>query len=60
MSITLKKTSYPYITSHHKIAGGAPVIEGTRITVRCVAGYYEMGMSGDEILTSLSRPGVLF
>ena len=55
MSITLKKTSYPYITSHHEIAGGSPVIEGTRITVRCIAGYYQMGMSVDDILTSLSH-----
>lgn len=55
MSVTLKKTSYPYVTSSHEIAGGAPVIEGTRITVRCVAGYYQMGMSVDEILTSLSH-----
>ncbi|MBI2559709.1 MAG: DUF433 domain-containing protein [Planctomycetes bacterium] len=55
MSIVSKKVSYPYITSHREIAGGAPVIEGTRITVRCIAGYYQMGMSVDEILTSLSH-----
>ncbi len=55
MSTDLKKMSYPHISSHHGIAGGEPVIEGTRITVRCVAGYYQMGMSVDEILTSLSH-----
>lgn len=35
------------------IAEGRPVIEGTRITVNCIAGYYQLGMSIDEILDSL-------
>ncbi|HLE87098.1 MAG TPA: DUF433 domain-containing protein, partial [Candidatus Brocadiaceae bacterium] len=47
--------SYPYIESTSKIAGGSPIIKGTRITVRTIAGYYQMGMSVDEILTSLSH-----
>lgn len=55
MSLASKKKSYPYITFNHEIAGGGPVIEGTRITVRCIAGYYQMGMNVDEILTSLSH-----
>ena len=55
MSTTLKKTSYPYIVSHSGIAGGKPVIDGTRITVRCIAGYYQMGMSVDDILASLTH-----
>ncbi|MGR3310756.1 MAG: DUF433 domain-containing protein [Candidatus Brocadiales bacterium] len=55
MSTASKKVPYPYVTTHSEIAGGAPVIEGTRITVRCIAGYYQMGMSVDEILTSLSH-----
>lgn len=55
MSVALKNVFYPYITSHYKIAGGVPIIEGTRITVRCIAGYYQMGMSVDEILTSLTH-----
>ena len=46
---------YPYITSDPGIAAGAPLIEGTRITVRCIAGYYQMGMSVDEILLALSH-----
>lgn len=29
------------------------MIEGTRITVRCVAGYYQMGMSVDESMVTL-------
>ena len=55
MSTALKGLSYPHITSHHGIADGAPVIEGTRITVRTIAGYYQMGMNVDEILTTLSH-----
>jgi len=55
MAVALKKVTYPHITSNRGIAGGVPIIEGTRITVRCIAGYYQMGMSVDEILTSLSH-----
>ena len=55
MGTALKEMSYPHISAHHKIAGGEPVIEGTRITVRCIAGYYQMGMSVDDILRSLSH-----
>ena len=36
-----------------RIAGGAPIIQGTRIAVRAIAGYYQLGMSVDEILQSL-------
>lgn len=55
MSTPVKNLVYPYITSHPGIAGGAPIIEGTRITVRCIAGYYQLGMTVDEILASLSH-----
>ena len=55
MAVALKKITYPHITSNRGIASGAPIIEGTRITVRCIAGYYQMGMGVDEILTSLSH-----
>lgn len=50
-----KKNAYPYITFCDEIADGVPIIEGTRTTVRTIAGYYQMGMSVDEILTSLSH-----
>lgn len=53
MSLKAGKPNYPYITSDPGIAGGQPVIEGTRITVNCIAGYYQLGMSVDEILESL-------
>lgn len=53
MSLAARKIKYPYIISSPGIAGGRPVIDGTRITVDCIAGYYQLGMSIDEILDSL-------
>ena len=53
MTVALKTKTYPHIGSDSKIADGKPIIVGTRITVRCIAGYYQMGMSADEILTTL-------
>ncbi len=53
MVLTLKKPSYPHLTSNKSIAHGAPLIRGTRITVRSIAGYYQLGMTPDEILTAL-------
>ena len=53
MAIALRAKTYPYIGSDPKIADGKPIIVGTRITVRCIAGYYQMGMSADEILAAL-------
>jgi uncharacterized protein (DUF433 family) len=53
MSLTAQKFDYPYIISNPGIAGGRPVIKGTRITVNCIAGYYQLGMTIDEILDSL-------
>lgn len=55
MSLAAKKLLYPYITKDPKIAGGAPIIEGTRITVSTIAGYYQLGMDADEILATLSH-----
>ena len=53
MSITA--TIYPYIAASSEIAGGVPIIEGTRVTVRRIAGYYQMGMNVDEILSVISH-----
>jgi uncharacterized protein (DUF433 family) len=53
MSLTAPKLDYPYITSGPGSAGGRPVIAGMRITGHCIAGYYQRGMSIDEILQSL-------
>jgi uncharacterized protein (DUF433 family) len=47
------KYSYRYITSEQNILNGVPIIHGTRTPVRSIAGYYQTGMSADEILMSL-------
>jgi uncharacterized protein (DUF433 family) len=49
----MRKTAYPHLGRNPRIAGGAPIVEGTRITVRAIAGHYQLGMSVDEILQSL-------
>ncbi len=42
---------YPYIIKIKGICGGEPVIEGTRIAVRHIVGYYyKAGMSAEQIL----------
>ena len=47
------KIIYPYVGHNPDIANGAPLIKGTRITIRTIAGYYQLGMSADEILNTL-------
>ncbi|MDW7679181.1 MAG: DUF433 domain-containing protein [bacterium] len=53
MSLPAQKIQYPYITSNPEIAHGVPIIQGSRISVRTIAGYYQMGMDVDEILATL-------
>jgi len=53
MAVALQTKTYAHIGYDPDIADGKPIIVGTRITVRCIAGYYQMGMSADEILTTL-------
>jgi len=52
---TFSKSAYPHISFEKKISNGKPIISGTRTSVRIVAGYYQMGMSVDEILATLSH-----
>jgi len=47
------KISYPHITRNNAILNGVPIITGTRTPVRSLAGYYQMGMTVDEILQAL-------
>ena len=49
----MKKHAYAHITQSQRILGGIPIVAGTRTPVRSIAGYYQMGMSADEILQSL-------
>ena len=53
MPVALKEKQYPHIGSDPEIADGKSIVSGTRTTVRSIAGYYQMGMSIDEILTTL-------
>jgi len=51
MPVAERKTKHPYISIDPKIAGGQPVISGTRITVIDIAIKYElMGISADKII----------
>ncbi|MCI0744577.1 MAG: DUF433 domain-containing protein [Verrucomicrobia subdivision 3 bacterium] len=49
----MKLERYPHLTSRPGVCGGVPIVKGTRTPVRSIAGYYQMGMSVDEILQSL-------
>lgn len=55
MGFPAKKSDYPHISTNPDIASGTPLIEGTRITVQTIAGYYQMGLNVDEILSTLSH-----
>jgi uncharacterized protein (DUF433 family) len=49
----MQTTIYPHITANQAILSGIPIIEGTRTSVRSIAGYFNLGMSHDEILEAL-------
>jgi uncharacterized protein (DUF433 family) len=51
----LRSNTYPHIMCNPKILGGKPIIAGTRIAVATIAGYYQLGMSVDEILIALEH-----
>ena len=44
---------HPYVTEVEGIAGGKPIIVGTRTPVRSVVAYHQMGDSPEEIHTRL-------
>lgn len=47
----IQNTLYPHIVKMKGVCGGEPVIDGTRIAVRHIVGYYyKAGMSAEEIL----------
>lgn len=51
MPVAERKTKHPYISIDPKIAGGQPVISGTRIKVMDIVIKYEfMGWSADSIV----------
>src|SRR5580658_530112 len=52
-TITQQAVGYPHITTDSRILSGVPIVEGTRTPVRSIAGYFNMGMSVDEIMLAL-------
>lgn len=47
----IQKTEYPHIIKADGVCGGAAIIEGTRIAVWHIVGYYyKVGMSVEEIV----------
>jgi uncharacterized protein (DUF433 family) len=57
------RTSYPHIVKIDDIGGGQAVIEGTRIAVWHIVGYYDkVGMSVEDILAEWSylKPSQVF
>lgn len=47
-----KLTEHPHIVRVKGVCGGRPIIKGTRISVRDVAGLYKAGDTVEEILQS--------
>jgi uncharacterized protein (DUF433 family) len=48
---TVERTAYPHIVKVEGVCGGDAIVEGTRIAVWHVAGYYyQAGMSVEDIL----------
>lgn len=41
---------HPYIEQRPGVCGGEPVIVGTRLTVRLIAGWHKMDKTADEIV----------
>jgi uncharacterized protein (DUF433 family) len=59
----VKKTAYPHIVKIDGVLGGEAIIEGTRIAVWHVVGYYyKVGMSVEDILAEWNylKPAQLF
>ncbi len=49
-SNTVIEKVHAYITRDSKINGGEPIIKGTRISVRLIAGFENSGKSVDDIV----------
>lgn len=47
------QTTHPYVTQVDGVAGGKPVIMGTRTPVRSIVAYHRMGNSPEEIQVKL-------
>ncbi len=49
-SLPLAEIKHPYIEQRTGVIGGEPLIAGTRVAVRVIAGWHRMGQSADEIV----------
>ena len=49
MSSEIQPTEHPYIVRHPGIGNGEPIVKGTRIAVRLIAGYYKRGDAVEEV-----------
>jgi uncharacterized protein (DUF433 family) len=47
------QTIHPYVTQVDGVAGGKPVITGTRTPVRSIVAYHRMGNTPEEIQLKL-------
>lgn len=47
------QVKHPYVTEIEGIAGGQPIISGTRTPVRSIVAYHQMGNSPEEIQSKL-------
>lgn len=46
---------YPRIARNSAINQGEPTVNGSKIPVRIIVGYYQMGMSEDDILSGFPQ-----
>lgn len=49
MSVEIQPTEHPYVVRHPGIGHGEPILKGTRIAVRLIAGYYKRGAAVEEV-----------
>jgi uncharacterized protein (DUF433 family) len=47
------QVKHPYVTEIEGIAGGKPIISGTRTPVRSIVAYHQMGNPPEEIQSKL-------
>ncbi|MBO9370094.1 MAG: DUF433 domain-containing protein [Chloroflexi bacterium] len=49
-TVEVRPTEHPYVVCVPGIAGGEPIIKGTRVSVRAIAMHYKAGETLEEIL----------
>ena len=49
-NLPLAEIKHPHIERRTGVVGGEPIIVGTRIAVRIIAGWHRMGQTADEIV----------